>query len=248
MKMTLIETLADLPIDIAEAMYSPDFVELATLSAGGRPVVLPMSFTLDIGANVVRFSSPVNAGRIANLMRDPRCCVSFTRVTSGHPPVVLQGVATLGDAAEGVRRGPARRFTVTPIRLHVYGESPTSWEFPAIDSTSTLLEGVTATQRRDGSESIPEDLTAIARFETTVAGLRDGQGWPLTLPSEVTRDGDSLLVNLPATMADQVTDGPATVLGHTWTKDGPRYLALTCRASRDGSALRCHPIRALRRP
>jgi hypothetical protein len=246
--MTLIETLADLPIEIAEAMYSPDFVELATVSAGGRPVVLPMSFTLDIGANVVRFSSPVNAGRIANLVRDPRCCVSFTRVTSGHLPVVLQGFATMGDVAEGVQRGPARRFTVTPIRLRINGESPAIWEFPTIDSAPTLLEGVAATQRKVGAESTPDDLTAITRFETTVAGLRMSDGWPLTVPSEIIRDDDSLLVDLPAVVADQVMDGPATVLGHTWTKDGPRYLALTCRASREGSALRCHPIRALRRP
>lgn len=246
--MTLIENLADLPIDIAEAMYSPDFVELATLSAAGRPVVLPMSFTLDIGANVVRFSSPVNAGRIANLMRDRRCCVSFTRVTSGFVPVVLQGIATLGEVAEGVRRGPARRFTVTPIRLQAFGDSPASWEFPAIDPTPTPVDAVAATPRNDGLATTTEDLNAITRFETTVAGLRRSDGWPLTVPTEVIRDGDSLLIDLPAAVTDQVTDGPATVLGHTWTKDGPRYLALTCRASRDGSALRCHPIRALRRP
>ena len=30
------DSLADLPIDVAEAMYSPDFVELSSLSAGSR--------------------------------------------------------------------------------------------------------------------------------------------------------------------------------------------------------------------
>jgi hypothetical protein len=246
--MTLIESLADLPIDVAEAMYSPDFVELATLSAGGMPVVLPMSFTLDIGANVVRFSSPVNAGRIANLVRDPRCCVSFTRVTSGYPPIVLQGVATLGEVAEGVRRGPARRFTVTPLQLQVLEESPSSWKFPAFELTSSPVEPAGGTRRSIGTPPTLDDVDAIIRFETTVAGLRGLEGWPLTVPAEIVRDGDALVVDLTSSVADQVTDGPVTLLGHTWTKDGPRYLALTCRASRDGSALRCHPIRALRRP
>jgi hypothetical protein len=246
--MTSIENLADLPIELAEAMYSPDFVELSTLTARGVPVVLPMSFTLDIGANVIHFSSPVNAGRIANLIHDPRCCVSFTRVTSGYPPVVLQGVATLGEVAEGVRRGPTRRFTVTPLRLQVFEESPTFWEFPAVELTPSSIKSAGATRRSSGTPSSVDDIDAITRFETTVAGVRDSEGWPLTVPSEVARDGDALVVDLPSTVADQVTSGPATLLGHTWTKDGPRYLALTCRASRDGSALRCHPIRALRRP
>jgi hypothetical protein len=246
--MTSIDTFADLPIDVAEAMYSPDFVELATLSAGGMPVVLPMSFTLDIGANAVLFSSPVNAGRIANLIRDPRCCVSFTRVTSGYPPVVLQGVATLGDVAEGVRRGPARRFTVRPLRLQVFEEAPSLWEFPAIEFPPPVLEALPGTRRSTGSPPTSHDLDSISRFETTVIGLRGIEGWPLTVPAEIVRDGDTLVIDVPTTVADQVADGPATVLGHTWTKDGPRYLALTCRASCDGSALRCHPIRALRRP
>ncbi|MGD9894210.1 MAG: pyridoxamine 5'-phosphate oxidase family protein [Dehalococcoidia bacterium] len=246
--MEIVESLADLPIDVAEAMYSPDFVELATLSAGGTPVVLPMSFTLDIGANAVRFSSPVNAGRIANLIRDPRCCVSFTRVTAGYPPVVLEGVATLGDVAEGVRRGPARRFTVTPQRLRVFDESLPLWEFPSITITSPTREANARTRRSSGLPPTRDDLDAITRFETTVIGLREGGGWPLTVPAEIVRDGDALVIELPAAIAELVAEGPATVLGHTWTKDGPRYLALTCRASRDRSAIRCLPIRALRRP
>jgi hypothetical protein len=91
-------------------------------------------------------------------------------------------------------------------------------------------------------------VDAITKFETTVVSLRSAEGWPLSVPAEIVRDDDALIVEIPATVADEATEGPATVLGHTWTKDGPRFLALTCRASRDGSALRCLPIRALRRP
>lgn len=246
--MISIDNLADLPIDVAEAMYSPDFVELATLSANGTPMALPMSFTLDIDGNAVRFSSPINAGRLTNLSRDPRCCVSFTRVTSGHPPVVLQGVASLGEVAEGVRRGAARRFTVTPVRLLVVDTPASIWTFPPPELAPGEGPAATGLRRSSGSPATPDDLDAITRFETTVAGLRDGDGWPITLPAEIERDGDVLVVHLPGAQAAQAKDSPVSLLGHTWTKDGPRYLALTCRASHDRSALRCQPIRALRRP
>ena len=38
-----------------------------------------------------RFGRGSMAGRLANYARDPRCSVLFSRVTSGHPPVLLQG-------------------------------------------------------------------------------------------------------------------------------------------------------------
>lgn len=242
------ESLADLPIDVAEAMYSPDFVELATLGAGGTPLVLPMSFTLDIAGNVVRFTSPLNAGRIANLMRDPRCCVSFSRVTTGHPPVVLQGTATLGEVQEGVQRGPARRFTVAPARLSVLSDPITPWRFPSQNLPSPAADGSAGARRGAMTTVTPEDLDAFPRYETTVAGLRDREGWPLNVPVEMRRDGDALTAVLPDAVAEQVVEGPVSLLGHTWTKTGPRYLAVTGHASIDGSTLRCHPIRALRRP
>jgi hypothetical protein len=36
-------------------------------------------------------------------------------------------------------------------------------------------------------------------------------------------------------------------LGHTWSKDGPRYLAATGQAALDGDRLTFHPARLLRR-
>jgi hypothetical protein len=243
-----IEGLGDLPIAVAEAMYSPDFVELATLGPGGTPLTLPMSFTLDIAGNAVRFSSPLNAARITNLARDPRCCVSFSRVTTGHPPVVLQGVAALGEEVEGVRRGPARRFTVTPARILVLSDPISVWRFPPATPAPAPAGGAAAGRRGTAAPATPDDLDALPRCETTVVGLRDAGGWPLSLPAEVRRDRDALVAGLPALDSVEVSAGPAALLGHTWTKDGPRYLALTGRASIDGSALRCHPTRALRRP
>jgi hypothetical protein len=241
------ESLAELPIDVAEAMYSPDFVEFSTLGAGGTALALPMSFTLDIAANVVRFTSPLNAGRIANLARDPRCCISFSRVTTGHPPVLLQGVATLGEAQEGVRRGPARRFSVTPVRLFVLSEPVSRWQFSSTIPQSESGDSA-APRRSTMAEVRTEDLDALPRFETTVVGLRDSEGWPLNVPVEIRREGDSLVSSLPESISAGLASVPASLLGHTWTKDGPRYLAMTGRASIDGSTLRCHPTRVLRRP
>lgn len=256
-----VEGLADLPIEVAEAMYSPDFVELATLSANGTPLVLPMSFTLDVAGNAVRFSSPVAAARIANLARDRRCCVSFSRVTSGHPAVLMQGVATLGDLVEGVRRGPARRFTVAPSRLVALDQPARPWRFrsdapPAIEAPT----GVARPEPRTGSalQVAEAELEAVTRFETAVLALRDRDGWPISMPVEVRREDASLIVSLPDSGL-LLRDGPASLLGHTWMKDGPRYLALTgrCEVRVPGSGgvsdnpyseVTFLPRRAMRRP
>jgi hypothetical protein len=245
--------LADLPIDVAEAMYSPDFIELVTLAGGGLPVVLPMSFTLDVPDNRVRLSSPVGAARLAHLARDPRCAVSFSRVTAGYPPVLLQGVATLGDVAEGVRRGPARRFTVSPRRVVILGESPHAWHMPdGVTDTEPASAArpveVHSTRRPSTATPVtPEDLAAVAGFETTAVGLRDADGWPISLPVEVDPDEDGLIARLPAGERFDLQSGPASLLGHTWTRDGPRYLALTGDATIDGAVVRFTPRRALRR-
>jgi hypothetical protein len=244
----MIDALGDLPIDVAEAMYSPDFVELTTLGPRGTPLALPMSFTLDIGGNVVRFSSPLNAARIKNLARDPRCCVSFSRVTSGFPPVVLQGVAALGDVAEGVRRGPVRRFTVTPRRILLLDDPPRVWRM-AGGAPLGAANGSDKAARSGAAEPVVrDDVDAITRFETTVVALRDADGWPLALAAELRRDDDAIEATLPGAVDLQPVPGPASLLGHTWTKAGPRYLALTGRASIAGSTVRCVPTRAMRRP
>jgi hypothetical protein len=245
--------LADLPIDVAEAMYSPDFVELVTLAGGGLPLVLPMSFTLDVPGNCVRFSSPVGAARVAHLALDPRCAVSFSRVTTGHPTVLLQGVATLGDVTEGVRRGPARRFVVSPRHVCILGESPHAWHMPA-DATDTAPApatrpvGAHSTRRPATAAPVtPEHLAAVASFETTAVGLRDADGWPISLPVEVHLDEAGLLARLPEGERFGLQAGPASLLGHTWTRDGPRYLALIGDATIDGAVVHFTPRRALRR-
>ena len=246
----LLGDLSALPIEVAEAMYSPDFVELTTLGAGGVPLVLPMSFTLDLPGNGVRFSSPLTAARLANLARDPRCAVSFSRVTTGHPAVLLQGIATLGEVAEGVRRGPARRFTVAPVRLLLLDEPVQRWRFPASPQppvpAPTPDEGG-APRTVSPAPVAPADLEALVRFPTTVAALCDEDGWPLAAPVEVARDGEHLTAHLPELGGLAPRAGPASLLGHTWTKEGPRFLALTGRATLRGAALRFLPGRALRR-
>jgi hypothetical protein len=239
--------LADLPIDVAEAMYSPDFVELATIGPGGLPLALPMSFTLDVADNAVRFSSPLTAGRLGNLTHDPRCCISFTRVTSGYPSVVLQGIATAGEVMEGVRRGPSRRFTVTPARLLFLDDPPHLWQLPDLPQPPTATTQA-AGRRTSATPITVGDLDALVRFETTVIALLDADGWPLTLPVEPWREAGAIEATLPGSNLLRLVSGPASLLGHTWTRDGPRYLALTGRAAIDGSALRFLPNRALSRP
>ncbi len=265
--------LADLPIDVAEAMYSPDFVELASIGAGGTPLTLPMSFSLDFNANCVRFSSPLAAGRLANYACDPRCAVLFSRVTTGHPPVLLQGIVTLGEVAEGVRRGPVRRFTVTPERLTVLDVIPHTWRLPGIvPSTGPVTTSPAASAQPGGragagAPAIAADLDALVRFPTTVVTLRDREGRPLPLPAELRREGDTIAAVLPQIGELHPVPGPASLLGHTWTKDGPRYLALigsssafqvprsefglTAGGSEPGTRnleLVFHPSRTLRRP
>src|SRR5215216_2325637 len=220
--------LADLPIDVAEAMYSPDFVELATLTASGLPMALPMSFTLDVPGNSMRFSSPLTAARLVHLARDPRCAVSFSRVTAGHPPVLLQGIATLGEVAEGVRRGPARRFIVTPARVHLLDDPPQAWRF---DLMKPVAPGSTDTEATDTQEATERravtatavteaDLAALAGFDTAVVALCDGDGWPLSLPVEPRREDGQFVERLPDIAGVALAAGPASLVGHTWTKDG----------------------------
>lgn len=228
-----VESLADLPIDVAEAMYSPDFVELSSTGAGGVPLSLPMSFSLDLVGNCVRFSSPLTAGRLAAYGRDPRCSVLFSRVTTGHPAILLQGVVTLGEVAEGVRRAPARRFTVTPRRVLTIEESPRLWELPAVtpaEAPATLDATVPRRAAGAAAPATPADLEAIVRFPSTVATLRDAEGWPLALPAELRHDDGAVIVTLPDSSPLLPEPGPSSLLGHTWTKDGPRYLALTGRS------------------
>src|SRR5215208_785082 len=247
--------LADLPIDVAEAMYSPDFVELATLTAAGLPMALPMSFTLDVPGNRVRFSSPLTAARLGHLARDPRCAVSFSRVTAGHPPVLLQGIATLGEVAEGVRRGPARRFTVAPARVLLLDDPPQAWRFDTVepvtpggaDAKATGMQKATERRAVSGSAVTEADLAALAGFDTAIVALCDRDGWPLSLPVEPRREGGGFLVCLPALDGAEPVAGPASLVGHTWTKDGPRFLAFTGRAALDGATLQFTPGRALRR-
>ena len=251
-------------------MYSPDFIELSSIGAGGMPLTLPMSFSLDLNANCVRFSSPLSAARLANFARDPRCAVLFSRVTTGHPPVLLQGVVTLGEVAEGVRRGPVRRFTVAPERLTVLDAMPRTWCLPRIPPSAGPVSAPPTASAQPagrigaGAPVTAADLDALIRFPTTVATLRDGEGRPLPLPAELRREGDTISVVLPQIGELHPVSGPASLLGHTWTKDGPCYLALT-----GGSTFRVpgskppepaaepgtrnvelvfHPNRALRRP
>ena len=246
------QDLAELPIDVVEAMYSPDFVELATLTTDGLPLVLPMSFTLDVAGNCVRFSSPVGAARLAHLARDPRCAVSFSRVTVEYSPILLQGVAALGEVAEGVRRGPARRFTVSPTAVFALDEPPRSWRLagsPTVAAVPAPATGVGSSDRRASAATAvtTEDLAALAGFATTVVGLRDTRGWPVSLPVEPERDKDRFVARLPALDGLSLEGGVASLLGHTWTKDGPRFLVLTGRATIDGATLHFTPRRARRR-
>jgi hypothetical protein len=242
------DSLADLPIDVAEAMYSPDFVELSSLSAGGTPLSLPMSFTLDIAGNCVRFSSPLTAGRLANYARDPRCSVLFSRVTTGHPPVMLQGVVTLGEVAEGVRRGPARRFTVTPERLCVLGEEVDVWHFPPVPRPAAGDTVPAPSARPQPPAAVTaDDLAILVRQPSTIVTLRDADGRPVALPVELNRRDTVLTAGLPDLGDAAPTPGRASVLGHTWTKEGPRYIALTGRAALDGASMTFVPARTMRR-
>jgi hypothetical protein len=243
--------LADLPIDVAEAMYSPDFVELATITAGGLPLVLPMSFTLDPAGNCIRFSSPIGAARLAHLARDPRCAVSFSRVTAAHRPVLLQGVATIGGVVEGVRRGPARSFTVAPLRVLSLDDPPRRWAFEAASPEPSGERQPPRTGAVRASAATPvsgDDLDALLHFETLAAALIDGDGRPICFPVEPERDGDVIVAAAPNLGGGAFTSGPASLLGHTWTRDGPRYLSLTGRADVAGGTIRFVPRRALRRP
>ncbi|MGH2584988.1 MAG: hypothetical protein ACRDJE_08745, partial [Dehalococcoidia bacterium] len=105
-----------------------------------------------------------------------------------------------------------------------------------------------AGRRANATPITLDDLDALVRFETMVAALVDADGWPLTLPIEARRDGDVIEATLPESDVLRLVSGPGSLLGHTWTRDGPRYLALTGRAAIDGSALRFLPNRALSRP
>lgn len=240
--------LADLPIDIAEAMYSSDFVELSSLSPVGMPLSLPMSFTLDVPGNCVRFRSPVAAGRLANYARDPRCSVLFSRVTTGYPPVLIQGIVTLGDVVAGVRRGPARQFIVTPERLFVLDEAVQVWRLPGVPRPPVEQAGPPPAARPQPPVRVADaDMDALVRFPSTIATLCDGSGWPVALPVELSRQGDAIVAELPDLGDAAPVAGRASLLGHTWTKDGPRYLALTGRAAIDGATMTFHPLHVLRR-
>jgi len=241
------DSLADLPIDVAEAMYSPDFVELRSLSPAGLPLSLPMSFTLDVPGNCVRFSSPVAAGRLANYARDPRCSVLFSRVTTGHPPVLLQGVVTLGEVAEGVRRGPARRFTVTAERLFVLGEEVEGWLLPPIPHPVPPSGPPSAARPQPPAAVTGDDLTTLIRQPSTIVTLRDTNGRPVALPVELRHRDTTLTADLPDLGDAAPTPGRASALGHTWTKEGPRYIALTGRATLDGPTMQFQPTRTMRR-
>jgi hypothetical protein len=242
------DSLGNLPIDVAEAMYSPDFVELSSLSPGGTPLSLPMSFTLDIAGNCVRFSSPLTAGRLANYARDPRCSVLFSRVTTGHPPVLLQGAVTVGDVAEGVRRGPARRFTVTPERLFVLGDDVEAWLLPPVAQPQAGSGPSSATARPQPPAAVTDDdLAVLIRQPSTIVTLRDAAGRPVALPVDLHRRDSTLIADLPDLGDDAPVPGRASVLGHTWTKEGPRYIALTGRATLDGPTMTFEPARTMRR-
>jgi hypothetical protein len=243
-----VESLAALPIELAEAIYSPDFVELSSISPAGTPLSLPMSFTLDVPGNCVRFSSPLTAGRLANYARDPRCSVLFSRVTSGYPPVLLQGTVTLGEVVEGNQRGAARRFTVTPWRLMVLDAEPQTWQFPGAPTPHASAPPAAEPRRaRTATPPAPEDLAALTRFPSNIATLRDAEGWPVALPVEFEAQDGALVATLPE-LPYPAMAGRAAALGHTWSKAGPRYLALTGRADLDGDRLTFHPAAAMRRP
>jgi hypothetical protein len=220
---------------------------VSSLSPGGTPLSLPMSFTLDVPGNCVRFRSPVAAGRLANYARDPRCSVLFSRVTTGYPPVLLQGIVTLGEVAEGVRRGPVRQFTVTPERLFVLDEAVQVWRLPDAPRPSAPSDLPTIARSQPRQEVGDADLDALVRFPSTVATLCDGDGWPVALPVELCRQGDAIVAELPDLGDAAPVAGRASLLGHTWTKDGPRYLALTGRAVIDGATMTFYAARALRR-
>ena len=245
-----VSALTELPIEVAEAMYSPDFVELSSLSPGGTPLSLPMSFTLDLPGNCLRFSSPVAAGRLRNYARDPRCSVLCSRVTAGQPPVLIQGTVTLGEVVPGMARGPARQFTVTPVRITVLGDPPVRWHLSDDQTLNSPASGPPAAV----AESPPDfeavdsaDLQSLSRLPSTVVTLRDVAGWPLALPAEFHVDGRYLAALLPSVEELDGRPGRAAVLGHTWSKAGPRYLAATGRAALTGKRLTFHPARVLRR-
>jgi hypothetical protein len=243
-------SLSALPIEVAEAMYSPDFVELSSLSAGGTPLSLPMSFTLDLPGGCFRFSSPVTAGRLANYTRDPRCSVLCSRVTTGFPPVLVQGLVSLGEVMPGVTHGPARRFTVTPVRVVVLDTPLTVWhtgDGPRSLEGSTNATPLVGRSVTPGEGVPPADLEALARLPSTIVTLRDDAGWPLALPAELTVSGSEVTATLPAARLLRALPGRASVLGHTWSKDGPRYLAASGHAALDGDRLTFHPARLLRR-
>jgi hypothetical protein len=243
-------SLAALPIEIAEAMYSPDFVELSSLSAGGTPLSLPMSFTLDLPGNCFRFSSPVTAGRLTNYARDPRCSVLCSRVTTGFPPVLVQGFVTLGEEVAGVSRGPARRFTVTPVRVTVLDSPPATWRIGDETSLPLGAPAMPSDAARPQTSATPvtrADQETLARLPSTIVTLRDGAGWPVAFPAELAVTDSGLTALLSAASLLDARPGRAAVLGHTWSKDGPRYLAATGQAALDGDRLTFHPARLLRR-
>ena len=212
-----------------------------------------MSFTLDIPGNCVRFTSPPIAGRLANYARDPRCSVLFSRDTAGYPPVLIQGVAVLGEVAPGVVRGPARRFIVTPEWVTVLDTPLQRWRLPPAPPAGPLPDA--ATQRPHGQRPLgggpalvaPADLDALLRFPANVATLRDAAGRPVAMPVDLACDGGVLSASLPDLGDATLVSGPASLLGHTWSKAGPRYLALTGDADVTAGTLRFRPSRVLRR-
>ena len=242
-----------LPIDVVEAMYSPDFVELSSIARNGTPLSLPMSFTLDVAGNCLRFSSPVQAARLTAYAQNPRCSVLFSRVTAGFPPILLQGTVTLGEVAEGNQRGPARRFNVHPWRVLTFSDPPQFWQFPEPVEPAHApadREGATPPARslaQRGEVNVETVETALG-YPSTVLTLMGSERWPVAVPVEFRQDGVTLHATLPELGPFGPQSGPAAALGHTWTKQGPRFIAFTGRAALDGRAATFHPARALRRP
>jgi hypothetical protein len=112
-------------------------------------------------------------------------------------------------------------------------QPPRAWQFPVSGSGGEGgTDGVERPVARAGAAApvTDADLEAITRFETAAIALRDGDGWPISVPVEIEREAEGLHVSLPDT-GIAPAEGPASLLGHTWTKDGPRYLALTGRSA-----------------
>ena len=93
----------------------------------------------------------LTAGRLANYARDPRCTVLFSRVTTGHPPVLLQGVVTLGD-----------------VMVHQVGSSYLRSEGPLLAAIG--LDNVAVIATRDAVLVSAKDR--VQEVKTIVEGLK----------------------------------------------------------------------------